>query len=66
MKEFKVGVFTEQGTRKMKYSAYSLWYNPNWAGCCEHTVYAKNGTDAKKLAIAQHKDLCGREMSKGR
>lgn len=58
MKEFKVGVFTRQGKRKKLFSAYTLWYDPEWKGCCEHIVEAKNGTEAKKLAIKEHKEKC--------
>lgn len=57
---FKVGVFPvfpfdDHNTR---FNAYTTWYNPNWKGCCEHTVDAINGTEAKKLAIQEHKEHC--------
>lgn len=54
--DFKVGVFP--GPTKTRFNAYTLWYNPAWDGCCEHTVRAKNGTEAKKLAITVHKVQC--------
>lgn len=58
MKTFKVGVFLRVGIRKDSFTAYTTWYNPQWSGCCEHTVDAVNGTEAKRLAISQHKEHC--------
>lgn len=52
---FKVGVFPHQGSRKMKYAAYTRDYNPQWTGCCEHLVTASSGPEAKKIAIESHK-----------
>lgn len=54
-KLFTVGIFPHQGKTKVKYMAYTRDYNPQWRGCCEHTVEAANGTEAKKRAIEAHK-----------
>jgi hypothetical protein len=56
-KVIKVGIFPfdERNTRFM---AYTTWYNPQWKGCCEHEVEAVNGTEAKRLAIQEHKERC--------
>jgi hypothetical protein len=64
-KLIKVGVFPihRGGFGKQRvstYTAYTTWYNPEWEGCCEHTVEAVNGTAAKKLAITEHKENCQR------
>jgi hypothetical protein len=53
----KVGVFPPDESDR-HYRAYTRWYNPEWPGCCEHEVEAINGTEAKKLAIQEHKDQC--------
>ena len=58
---FKVGVFP---CRKESFTAYTTWYNPSWSGCCEHTVEAVNGTQAKKIAIQEHKGRCVEEAAK--
>jgi hypothetical protein len=56
-KLIKVGVFpNDEGSSG--YRAYTTWYNPQWPGCCEHEVEAVNGTEAKKLAIQEHKERC--------
>jgi hypothetical protein len=57
LKLIKVGVFPFD-ERNTRFSAYTTWYNPQWKGCCEHKVEALNGTEAKKLAIAEHKERC--------
>lgn len=57
-KEIKVGVFPFRETSTTRFNAYTTWYNPEWKGCCEHTVSAVNGTEAKKLAIQEHKERC--------
>jgi hypothetical protein len=55
--EVKVGIFSWRGSSgKMLYNAYTVWYNPQWKGCCEHIV--ERGPDAKKRAIEQHKQEC--------
>jgi hypothetical protein len=56
-KAVKVGVFPPDADTRF-YRAYTRWYNPQWKGCCEHTVEAVNGTAAKKLAIEEHKERC--------
>ena len=55
---FKVGVFPLTSKRVPRFTAYTMWYNPTWKDCCEHVVRAENGTEAKKLAIAEHKNDC--------
>jgi hypothetical protein len=61
-KTFKVGVFpNDEGSSG--YRAYTTWYSPQWPGCCEHEVEAVNGTEAKKLAIREHKERCIRQGS---
>lgn len=56
----KIGVFPYAGKTKVRYMAYTTWYDPNWRGCCEHYVQRGiNGTAAKKLAIADHISNCG-------
>ena len=58
-KVIKVGVFGDvRASGKPYYMAYTTWYNPQWKGCCEHTVEAINGTAAKKAAIREHKEQC--------
>lgn len=58
-KVIRVGVFGDvRASSKPYYRAYTTWYNPEWKGCCEHQVEAINGTEAKKLAIEQHKEQC--------
>ena len=52
-----VGVFPHDD-RNTRFNAYTRWYNPQWSGCCEHKVGAINGTEAKKLAIQEHKEQC--------
>ena len=56
LKEFVVGTFCEFGARGTpRIMAYTMWYSPQWAGCIEYTVRARNGTHAKKLATAMRK-----------
>lgn len=40
-------------------SAYTMWFNPTWAGCCLHRVGAESGTAAKKIAISNHREGFG-------
>jgi hypothetical protein len=56
-KAITVGVFPPD-ERERSYRAYTRWYNPQWEGCCEHTVDAVNGSEAKRAAIQEHKDRC--------
>jgi hypothetical protein len=58
IRPFKVGVFEHPGKRRVKLAAYSSWYNPSWEGCCEHTVEANNGTEAKVVAMREHREKC--------
>ena len=46
-------------------SAYTRWFNPTWEGCCLHRVGAENGTAAKKIAIAHHRDGFGCNSADG-
>lgn len=57
-RNYRVGVFPFQGKKKMRFNAYTLWYNADWEGCCEHEVLAATGTEAKKKAIEEHKNNC--------
>jgi hypothetical protein len=57
-KRITVGVFPFSETKPNRFNAYTTWYNSSWKGCCEHTVEAVNGTEAKELAIQEHKDNC--------
>jgi hypothetical protein len=52
-KQFRVGVFKEEREgRKPLYSAYTMWYDPEWKNCVgEYNVEAANGEEAKKIAI---------------
>lgn len=60
MKTIQVGVFThDRGPgRKPLITAYTTWFNAAWENCCLHDVDAKNGTEAKKIAISDHKAKC--------
>lgn len=56
MKRFKVMTFrTDREGKKPQYDAYTTWANPEWKGCVVIEVEAKNGTEAKKQAIAERK-----------
>lgn len=59
-KNFDVGVFghARDGGKKTRYLAYTMWFNPSWAGCCIHRVRAANSKEAKAMAIAEHKKKC--------
>lgn len=55
----KVGVFPYRGKKKIRYTAYTVWYDPNWRGCCEHQMLdGISGKAAKKLAIQDHVEKC--------
>jgi hypothetical protein len=56
--KISVGVFTDESERGPRCRAYTTWFNPIWENCCEHLVEAKNGTEAKKIAIKEHKEKC--------
>jgi len=51
MRKFKVAVFRHGN----KYMAYTKWYSESWDGCRIYYVDAKNGTEAKKIAIKMAK-----------
>jgi hypothetical protein len=60
-REFTVAVFPHERGAKRRYMAYTLWYNPEWPGCCLHKIgYAPNGEQAKKWAIAELRAVCER------
>jgi hypothetical protein len=55
-RRIRVAVFYDDSPRlRVRWGAYTNWYSPTWPGCCMHEVEAKNGTEAKKLAIAECK-----------
>ncbi len=55
MRQFRVGVFEHQGTHRVRLEAYTVWFSPDWPGCCVHHVEATNGTIAKRIAKDQHR-----------
>lgn len=63
IKGFTVGVFPK--ARGKGFTAYTLWYNKEWNGCCEHVVTASNGTEAKKTAIEAHRANCLTKQKEG-
>ena len=58
MKDFRVGVFEHPRRRGITLMAYTMYFNPDWDGCCLHSVSAVNGAAAKKLATAEHRERC--------
>ena len=54
----QVAVFEHLGKRKILLTAYTLWYNPSWEGCCLHTVDSDNGKEAKRQAMDEHFCRC--------
>jgi hypothetical protein len=58
VKTFKVGVFEFQRKRRVGLTAYTTWFSTAWNGCCLHQVDAINGTEAKRLAMTQHRAKC--------
>ena len=57
-KVYRVGVFEHRGMRSVQVAAYTVYYNPQWPGCCEHTVTATSGAEAKRLATLAHRAVC--------
>ena len=57
MKKIRVGTFfhSVKRGRRPRVSAYTMWYDPSWAGCIEYVVEAENGTEAKKIAIKKRR-----------
>lgn len=55
---FLVGVFEHPHKRSVALMAYTRYYNPSWPGCCEHTVSAISGTQAKIRAMDDHRARC--------
>lgn len=53
MKLYTVGTFYDGRDPSLakSYTAYLMWYNPSWDGCVQVTIDAKNGTQAKRLAV---------------
>ena len=54
----KVGIFEAPRKRSVSLRAYTIWYNPKWAGCCEHQVVVTRRRDAKIAAMAEHRARC--------
>jgi hypothetical protein len=56
---YTVAVFQHDGKRGPRFNAYTSLYNPQWPGCClHHEVPGVDSRDAKKLAIAEHRERC--------
>lgn len=54
--KIKVGTFITHRRDKMPIiSAYTKWYNSGWTGCKEYEIEAKNGEEAKKLAVKRRR-----------
>ena len=53
-----MAVFSGREHGRRYVNAYLRDYNEQWPGCCIHHVAAKNGRDAKRIAIRQHNDVC--------
>jgi hypothetical protein len=69
MKSFRVGVFEIEQGRRTVLLAYTREYSPSQQGCCLHSVEATNGTEAKRAAIAEHRERCmkgARPKAKGK
>jgi hypothetical protein len=58
MFQFHVGVFEHPKKRSVMLMAYTRDYNPQWSGCCLHEVEAPNGSEAKRIAMAEHRERC--------
>jgi hypothetical protein len=55
---YSVATFcSREGGRKPKFSAYTLWYNPEWDGCVMIDVMASSGAEAKRKAIAERRKM---------
>jgi len=55
---FRVAVFEHPKKRSVMLMAYTRDYNPAWPGCCLHEVPAPNGDEAKRVAMAEHRERC--------
>lgn len=56
MKSFRVATFVNERPSGTRYwNAYTRDYNESWSGCRMYTVLAKNGTEAKRIAISLRK-----------
>lgn len=55
---FKVGVFEHPRKKSIQLAAYTRYYNPSWEGCCEHEIVASSGSDAKRIAMQDHRRVC--------
>lgn len=55
---YRVATFAEDRgpNRKLRFSAYTLWYSPEWPGCIQYDIEAESGTAAKKIAIARRRE----------
>lgn len=54
---YEVGVFVSQGKRRLRYTAYTTWFDPSWDGCRMVQVKAASGKEAKSIAIAACRKL---------
>ena len=52
-REYIVATYCQPGeTRRSKVQAYTLWWSPEWSGFKQYHVRARDGREAKRLAIA--------------
>ena len=59
MREWRVGIFEhERRSGRVFLMAYVRDYNPEWEGCCVHTVIADTGGQAKDNARSGHRREC--------
>lgn len=57
-KTFQVMTFYEpREGRAPRVAAYTTWASPSWDGCKVIEVKAKDGTEAKKIAIRLRKEM---------
>ncbi len=54
----EVGVFEHPGKRVTRLDAYTMWFSPLWPGCCLHRVNVERRSQAKKAAMAEHRNKC--------
>ena len=58
MASYRVGVFEHPGPRRIRLRSYVREYSTQWPGCCEHTVEADTGREAKRRAEDEHRSRC--------
>lgn len=63
LKEFTVGTFFHPDGKarggllpKRLFTAYTLWYSPDWKGCIEYVIKARSGKEARCDAIEVRRD----------